>query len=81
VGSIPLVVDSRANSCYSCFYLARLYKCDTVGMGLKRPQKTRQRLPNTACSGQWGFSPLNWVYTTPKQNPALGESPRPPHCH
>lgn len=50
MGRISRVVDSCADSCYCCFYLARLYKCDTMGMGVKKSQKTRQRLPNTACT-------------------------------
>jgi len=52
MGRISRVVDSCAVSCHCCFYMACLYKCDTMGMGVKKSQKTRPRRPNTASSGQ-----------------------------
>src|SRR4030066_47074 len=39
-------------------------------------QTTKPRL-----SGQRGFAPPKWVYTTSKQCPVSIESPLPPHCH
>src|SRR4030042_3856543 len=52
MGGISRVVDSCADRCHCCFYLACLYKCDTMGMGVKKSRKTRQTLPNTDYSRQ-----------------------------